>query len=113
MSDFEPSDETVRAKTPGLSTEDESKNMGLAKAFLRVLGDRWVGEVVCQVCKTSRWEVGYAADARLRYAENGQVLTFIPVRCLNCHHTLLFNAVGLGLFNSDGTPVIDEETEES
>ena len=83
----------------------EDPNLLLTRTFLDALTSKglWVPPVTCPVCRHDLWEVSFAGDLPQRYVP-GKVLTFIPVRCTTCQHTIFFNAVGLGLFNEQGMP---------
>lgn len=60
----------------------------------------WKEPVVCPVCRTDNWTVGDHVVQSARWAQNmfaPPAYPFVMVACNSCHHTLLFNAVPMGI----------------
>jgi hypothetical protein len=65
-------------------------------------GNHWMGPVICPVCKTTEWSVADHILLLTRHSANGLVsgsiaYPMIGVYCRNCSHTMLFNAVTMGV----------------
>jgi hypothetical protein len=66
---------------------------------------RWKIPVVCPVCKTSEWMVGEYVVTLSRAASDAfvsgtPVYQMIQVGCIFCSHTMLFNAVSMGVMTA-------------
>ena len=74
--------------------------------------------IKCPVCGQSHWLVNDTifqtiefTGANIALVAGMSLVPLIMITCSNCQHTLLFNAVKLGLLNSDGN-LINEENDE-
>jgi Zn ribbon nucleic-acid-binding protein len=64
--------------------------------------ERWKAPVVCPVCQTTEWRVLDYALVLNRYGEYADVsgtpsYPVVAVGCVTCAHTMLFNAVMIGI----------------
>lgn len=63
-------------------------------------GKHWKEPVTCPVCKTDNWSIADHVVQLDRFAIDrmaAPAYSYVMVTCLNCHHTLFFNAVAIGI----------------
>jgi hypothetical protein len=63
--------------------------------FVERLGD----EKGCPMCGNTKWHVGGFVEIgqRLNLLSGGRAYPSVPLICINCGNTVLFNAVAMGL----------------
>lgn len=76
-----------------LSTEQKKK-------FVDYLNGKWTGSQLCPICKVDEWFIPDLIHEMPEAKHKGkfQFSPLIQIICLNCGHTLLFNAIVAGIY---------------
>ena len=68
--------------------------------FEQWLNRHWKGSKMCPICSTNNWHLGELVVELQPFQQmmpGGSVVPLVPLTCLTCGHTLLFNALLAGL----------------
>jgi hypothetical protein len=74
----------------------------------KFLNEKWKGQKLCPVCQSNKWGVS-DKPVELReftpgaFVVGGPVYPLVSVTCNVCGHTLLFNAIVMGVVDRDTT----------
>jgi hypothetical protein len=76
-----------------------------AKVFMDWLNAKWKAPRTCPICGDNNWN---ASDRIFEMREfqggamviGGLLQPVVPVSCVNCSHTLYFNAIQIGIVDS-------------
>lgn len=73
------------------------------KKFIEWVHTKQPGEIVCPVCKSTKWVAGELVlmpptmNPSGGYNLGGATYPLLPIFCTNCAHALFFNAIAIGV----------------
>lgn len=81
------------------------QNVDIEKAMAWI-DEHWKGKKACPICENTKWLVGDAAGEVRAMPENARLVSgskypLVLVTCQVCGYTLLFNAIVIGLVESE------------